>query len=218
MMTLRFSLANQTMFEQSVRAARPTAGQTAWMRLLRLAVDEMTLPDAVTGITLRAENVAGLSDKQGDMFDRGFSTAHAAEEAIAQLLDDQGAVVVVPDNTRHPLLDRRTAWTPLHASQVLEYASHDPPTPSLILQLLPTPRRIAVMTEDRRDHQVPRRYRDGNDSYRIVEVAGPDRVSGGQWEDGYVREYFRCVNAHGTLVWLYRDVRSGAWYLHGWWD
>jgi protein ImuB len=49
-------------------------------------------------------------------------------------------------------------------------------------------------------------------------AAGPDRVSGGQWEDGYAREYFRALGEDGTLVWLYRDGVDGGWYLHGWWD
>jgi len=22
----------------------------------------------------------------------------------------------------------------------------------------------------------------------------------------------------GGLVWLYRDARADAWYIHGWWD
>jgi protein ImuB len=217
-MTLHFSLANQTSYEHPVRAARATAGQSAWMRLFRLALEEIVLPDGVTGITLRVTNVAELGDKQGDIFDRGFTTAHAAEEAIAQLLDDQGAIVAEPDNTRHPLLDRRTTWIPLQASQISEYTPCDRPTPALVLQLLPTPRRITVSTLVRRDHEVPHTYRDGNTVYKVVDVAGPDFVSGEQWDRGYTREYFRCVTHQGALVWLYRDTRTGAWYLHGWWD
>jgi hypothetical protein len=22
----------------------------------------------------------------------------------------------------------------------------------------------------------------------------------------------------GGMVWLYRDARADAWYIHGWWD
>jgi protein ImuB len=61
------------------------------------------------------------------------------------------------------------------------------------------------------------RYRDRR-WVRVRTAAGPDRVSGGQWEDGYAREYFRALGEDGTLVWLFRDGVDGGWYLHGWWD
>jgi hypothetical protein len=94
--------------------------------------------------------------------------------------------------------------------------------PHLILQLSPSPREITVETAPRRDHFVPARYRDAAGWHEIVQAAGPDRVSGGQYDSlrTYAREYFRCVTSDGALVWLFRDARGkgGGWYLHGWWD
>jgi hypothetical protein len=87
----------------------------------------------------------------------------------------------------------------------------------LTLQLLDEPRQVVVETARRRDHQVPVRYRDGK-WHAIVNAAGPDRVSGGQWDASYAREYFRAVTSEGTLVWLFRDAGRERWYLHGWWD
>ena len=93
-----------------------------------------------------------------------------------------------------------------------------PPEAKLTLCLLPEPRAVAVVAAVRRDHGVPVRYQDGGEWREIVSAAGPDRVSGGQWDAPYAREYFRCVTDAGTLVWLYRDARDEQWYLHGWWD
>jgi protein ImuB len=222
-MTMIFSLANRESFEHLVRPARSTASHKAWMRLIRTHLERITLPDGVVGITIRVESVTGEVERQGDIFDRGFATASAAEETIAQLLDDQGAVVVTPRNTRHPLIDRRTEWVsqdPSQASariQLRERVVKATAAPSLTLQLLPEPRRIAVTTKRRRDHQVPLQYRD-KQWMMIISAAGPDRVSGGQWAEPYAREYFRCVTDDGMMVWLYRDARSDEWYLHGWWD
>jgi len=222
-MTMIFSLANRESFEHLVRPARSTASHKAWMRLIRTHLERITLPDGVVGITIRVESVTGEVERQGDIFDRGFATARAAEETIAQLLDDQGAVVVTPRNTQHPLIDRRTEWVsqePSQASariQLRERVVKATAAPSLTLQLLPEPRRIAVTTKRRRDHQVPVQYRDKQWT-TIMSAAGPDRVSGGQWAEPYAREYFRCVTDDGMMVWLYRDARSDEWYLHGWWD
>ena len=97
-------------------------------------------------------------------------------------------------------------------------ARASPGETTLTLQLLPEPRRISVSTARRRDDEIPRAFRDEKNVRKLVQVAGPDRVSGSRWDEPYAREYFRCVAEDGGLVWLYRDARDGAWYLHGWWD
>lgn len=222
-MTMIFSLANRESFEHLVRPARSTSSHRAWMRLIRTHLESITLPDGVVGMTIRVESVTGEVERQGDIFDRGFATARAAEETIAQLLDDQGAVVVTPRNTRHPLIDRRTEWISQEPSQASarirpgERVVKATAAPRLTLQLLAEPRRVAARTKRRRDHQVPVQYRD-REWMTITSAAGPDRVSGGQWADPYAREYFRCVTDDGMMVWLYRDAREDRWYLHGWWD
>jgi protein ImuB len=222
-MTMTFSLANRESFEHLVRPARSTSSHKAWMRLMRTHLERIALPDGVVGITIRVESVTGEVERQGDIFDRGFATARAAEETIAQLLDDQGAVVVTPHNSQHPLIDRRTEWVsqePAQASariQLRERVVKATAAPRLTLQLYAEPRRVAVKTKRRRDHQMPVEYRD-KEWLEITSAAGPDRVSGGQWADPYAREYFRCVTDDGMMVWLYRDAREDAWYLHGWWD
>lgn len=222
-MMMVFSLANRETLEHLVRPARSTASHKAWMRLMRSHLERLSLPDGVVGISVRVEAVTGEMEKQGDIFDRGFATARAAEETIAQLLDDQGAVVVTPRNSRHPLIDRRTEWLsqePSQASsriQLRERVVKATAAPRLTLQLLPEPRRVAVTTRRRRDHDMPVRYRD-KEWMTLVSAAGPDRVSGGQWTEPYAREYFRCVADDGMMVWLFRDARDEGWYLHGWWD
>ena len=222
-MTMSFSLANRETYDHLVRPARSTASHNAWMRLIRTHLERITLPDGVVGITMRVDAVTGEVERQGDIFDRGFATARAAEETIAQLLDDQGSVVVTPRNTQHPLIDRRTEWVsqePAQASariQLRERVVKATAAPRLTLQLLPEPRRVAVTTKKRRDHQMPVQYRD-KEWMTLVSAAGPDRVSGGQWAEPYAREYFRCVTEDGMMVWLFRDAREDEWYVHGWWD
>ena len=217
-MTLVFSLANRTAYEHLVRPSRSTASRKAWMRLIRTHLDRIELPDSVTGILLRVEAITGEVERQGDIFDRGFATARATEETVAQLLDDQGAVIVVPSNSQHPLLEKRTSWQtqePAHAARA-HMMKESRADPQLTLQLFAAPRRIVVKTARRRDHDLPVKYRDSEDWVLIETAAGPDRVSGEQWGSCFAREYFRCVNENGTLVWIYRE--KGEWYLHGWWD
>jgi hypothetical protein len=228
-MSIVFALGNRTHRTHLIRSSRPSAEQKRWMRLVREALDTITLPDAVMGVTLRVESVTGNNGPQGDLFDRGFASAPAVEGAIIQLTDDQGDVVVTPDNSEHPLLELRTTWrtrAPSDDDRGTVYLPTNAParqktdTPALTLQLLPTPKTVTVDTTARRDHVVPVRYLDDNEWHDIVEVAGPDRVSGGQWSDAYSREYFRCVREDGMMVWLFRGAQqqSADWFLQGWWD
>lgn len=217
-MALVFALGNRTQRTHVVRSSRPSAEQKRWMRLVREALDTLTLPDVVMGVTLRVESVTGNEGAQGDLFDRGFASAPMVEDAITQLTDDQGDVVVEAVNSLHPLVEERTVWKSRGAG-----SAHPPsaaPRPSLTLQLLPTPKVVTVSTEARRDHDVPVRYLDGNEWHDIVEAAGPDRVSGGPWKTKDEREYFRCVREDGMMVWLYHGAQqqSSDWFLHGWWD
>jgi len=223
-LALVFSLANQKQSTHRIRFTRPTSSRKTWMHQIRTMLERVTFGEAVVGVLLRVESVAAKRSPQGDLFDRGFASAGATEEALAQLVDDQGEILLAPERSGHVLLDRRTRWVAESPATLVERsgsevgAGRDRALPRLTLQLLPEPRSIAVITSERRDHQVPVRYRDESIWHELADVAGPDRVSGGHWEETYAREYFRGVRDDGVMVWLYRDAREDRWYFHGWWD
>ena len=230
-LALVFTLLDRSHPMYRIRSSRPSGDRIRWLRLLRAELERITLTDLVTGISLRVESVTGNDGAQGDLFDRGFASAGAVEATLAQLADDYGDPAVTPQVSGHPLADRRTEWTALDPSSVVTRApragsGEQSSTPQLTLQLLESPRPIAVVTAARRDVEVPLRYRDDGRWHQLVDVAGPDRVSGGQWEQrgGYAREYFRGVREDGMMVWIYegggRREEGGKkeWFLHGWWD
>jgi hypothetical protein len=242
---LRLPLANGSIWERTLKTARPTADRAAWLRLARALLERLTVPDSVVGVGVEVEATEAAGAVQGDLFDVGFATASAVEGALARVIEDQGPVALVPVTSGHPLAEVRGEYRPLAVREALGGArsaaaapqppatapqpSSTAPEPSLTampatdepvgltLQLLDEPRQVVVETARRRDHQVPVRYRDGK-WHAIVNAAGPDRVSGGQWDASYAREYFRAVTSEGTLVWLFRDAGRERWYLHGWWD
>lgn len=223
-LALVFSLANGTCSTHRVRFTRPTSSRKIWMRQIRALLDHIAFGDAVVGVLLRVDSVAAKRTPQGDLFDRGFASAGVTEEALAQLVDDQGEILVAPQRSGHVLLERRTRWVAESPATLVDRGGmavgtiHAPAAPHLTLQLLPHPEPIVVETEERRDHRVPVRYRESTLWHELIDVAGPDRVSGGHWDEVYAREYFRGVTGDGVLVWLFRDAVEGRWFLHGWWD
>jgi hypothetical protein len=209
---LDFALANRRHAIHPLRAARPSADRRRWMRLVRDALERIVLADSVTAVDVRVVQATGNEGVQGDLFDRGFASAEAVEDSLAALVDDQGEVLVEPNNSRHPLVDQRTIWKAVEpesvARRVLDPTK--PAAPALSLQLHSPPQPIRVVTRPRRDHRMPIRYRDSRGWHNLVEAAGPDRVSGAGWEEPFAREYFRCVREDGAMVWMYRGDAAKA--------
>lgn len=244
---LELPLANGETWDRTLRPARPTASRDTWLRMIRALLDRLTVPDAVAGMRLEVPSTEAAAVRQGDLFDRGFATASAVEAAVARLAERQ-VWPVAPESDGHPLVERRGRWKrqPVTAVSKLPAArgpegadagraadgqgpgTRDGPGTAgpgdgresgLTLQLLPEPRRLRIETTLRRDHEVPVRLRDRRGWQDVLMAAGPDRISGGQWESSsYAREYYRCVTDEGVPLWIYRDALDGAWYLHGWWD
>lgn len=46
-------------------------------------------------------------------------------------------------------------------------------------------------------------------------VVGPDRITGEWWEDSIVRDYFLARRHDNVPLWIYRDLHSKAWFVHG---
>jgi protein ImuB len=216
-------LANGEGWERTIRPARPTASRETWLRLIRGLLERLTVPDAVTGVGLEIGATEPAAVRQGDLFDRGFATATAVEAALARLVE-RAVAPVEPETSGHPLVERRGKWVDQRAANgELRTASCEliraVSQAGVALQLLAEPRRLVVESVPRRDHEVPVRLRDRSGWREVAMAAGPDRISGGRWEEeAYAREYYRCVTDEGVLLWVYRDGREGAWYLHGWWD
>lgn len=50
----------------------------------------------------------------------------------------------------------------------------------------------------------------------LVLEAGPERIESGWWDGADVRrDYYVASDRRGARLWVFRDLRSGGWYLHG---
>jgi len=225
-LTLTLSLENRTTIVQQVGAARSTAQRTVWLRLMRRALERITLPDRVTGIAVQVDAVGAPAVRQGDLFDLGFASAQAAESAVAHVMDLQGDAVVGLVRSEHPLMERRVDWVVeenQEAQGLRPKAQLLRPLalgllPTLHPLLLPAPREIGVVTRLRRGFAIPVRYVDNGVPWPLKDSLGPHCISGDRWSERVAREYHQGVRADGVIVLLYRDVLSDQWYLAGWWD
>ncbi len=57
---------------------------------------------------------------------------------------------------------------------------------------------------------------DGHEIIRVRRSWGPERIETGWWRGKTVcRDYWRIETEPGAQLWIYRDRRSGKWFLHG---
>ncbi len=55
--------------------------------------------------------------------------------------------------------------------------------------------------------------------HTVTEAIGPERLESGWWRGPSTRrDYFRMTTKAGSWFWIYRDLNSGQWYLHGTFD
>ena len=221
-MVLEFGLADRSRVELPIRASHPTADRKTWLRVIRVALEPVTFSAPAMRIGLRVDAAAPVADRQGDLFDTGFSTERATEAALAHLLDKQGDAIVLAESSLHPLPERRTTWrTDTHGRftpRILPGAGGDLEAPRLGIQLHAEPRSITVWSVIRRGSPIPDRYYDGTRNYALSVSLGPDRISGGFGDAEYDRDYFQGVRHDGVMVLLYRDRLADSWWLAGWWD
>jgi protein ImuB len=52
-----------------------------------------------------------------------------------------------------------------------------------------------------------------------IAAAHPERIESGWWDDKDIeRDYYIVRTNNGADLWVFRDLRDSAWYLHGFWS
>ncbi len=84
-------------------------------------------------------------------------------------------------------------------------------------RLLSPPQAIEVLTLA--PEGLPAQFKLQQQPYTVTRYWGPERLESGWWRGPSVRrDYFRIETEHGAWWWLYRDMQTNHWYLHGVFD
>ncbi len=66
---------------------------------------------------------------------------------------------------------------------------------------------------------LPAQFKSNQQPYSVIQYWGPERIESGWWRGPSVRrDYFRVETEHGAWWWIYRDMQTNLWYLHGVFD
>ena len=222
----------------SAGVVKPTQSAELMFEVLSLRLETLPLTEPVSAISMTAQTVAIPVSRQRDLFSPTEHIRPQEELAtlIARLSNRMGPqsvrtvriqadprpeyslaldpVIANADSTeRAPqsehLLQRLTEPDP-DASKNPERTFPRP------LRLLAAPQQIAG--RDCNDHP-PEQISVYGQQRRIVELQGPERIQTAWWTDKPChRDYFRAITETGGQLWIYRDLQTSIWYLHGLFD
>lgn len=187
-------------------AGRPHTDAATWERLSQLRLERLTLPAAVTALTLSVPerlplplgNLSLLPELQA------AETRQEQQQALlAQLRARLGA-------------ERCRQWQPCDDHRP-EAAQHPGPTPTatadlprptgtapLPLWLLPRPQAITRLADGQLLWQG-----------RLTLLHGPRRLATQWWDRPVERDYYTARHDSGALYWLYHDREHGDWFVQG---
>lgn len=216
--TLERSDCDPAAFELVVSRFSRDAKHLWW--LLRPKLEKVHLGFGVESITLTALDVGRLAHEPIEH--PAFGTMHRDAnlkrdfaQAIDILTNRLGADAV----TRVELVDshcpeRASRHVPVFAPVRRERATPlDADRPTM---LWPRPELVEVlaMTPDGPLARVKRRGR----MWRVLTCIGPERISHEWWRgQGATRDYFKVQDEQGRWWWIFHEMETSRWYVHGCW-
>ncbi len=191
-------------------ALQQAAGVRLLPDLLRLRLASRALSAMVSTLVLEAELVPGREPGGTDLLGQALTPGSEMAGLLARLRARLGAdavqgLALVPEH--RPERAWRFLPDPLATRAMpdsLPPGGHGPAHRERPVWLLPTAEPLAEVS----GHPVWR------GALRLER--GPERIETGWWDGGDIRrDYYLASNRGGALLWIYRDLRSRAWYLHG---
>lgn len=185
-----------TCFEQGLLSASRDADHI--LAMLRERIERVSLPEPVTALALRVDDCPPFAEQTGELL--GERTPHADRQLLERLRNRLGeqqvqGLCALPDYRPE------RAWgycVPGDGDADIATRGLQPPW------LLQQPQPLAVH-EDRPDYGGP---------VRLSSL--PRRIESGWWDGADVaRDYFVGLSQGGERLWVFRDRRSGRWFLHG---
>jgi len=185
---------------------RQPAGPDAAGRLpglLRLRLEGLALSAPVTRLTLQADLEPAAAPAGTDLLGAALQPGDGLPALLDRLRARLGGPAVQGLALRAEHRPER-AFCPVPEPGAGGSPATGLPRRPRPVWLLPEPRGLALVA--------------GQPAWQgaLCLEAGPERIESGWWDGGDIRrDYYRASNARGAMLWIYQDLRTRRWYLHG---
>lgn len=206
-----------------IELLQPTLDRKHLLELLQLRLESVRLLEPIVGAKLSVLEEAPLPQQQQVLFAELSPPTESPAwtmlvERLAGRLGAEQVTAVRPHSDHDPTRAWKAApWPRSNSRRRTASAKPIPPLPPRPTRLFPQPRAIRVLALAPEGH--PQRFHDRDWESRVVRSWGPERIETGWWRGPSLRrDYFRVETDAGTHAWLFRDLRTRRWFLHGWFD
>ncbi|HTN74524.1 MAG TPA: DNA polymerase Y family protein [Pirellulaceae bacterium] len=217
---------------------RPSAEASHFLELLRLQGEALRLRGAVGRVGLAAVTTSRLEQRQRELFagahDRLIEESAALINRLSNRLGRERVTrvrltrEVLPERACEllPLSQHDDASPPAYSKRLTQRRDSEKTRSPIIIQpqansrpllLLPEPVRLAAIFVT--SEGLPQRFIYQRQPHVIARSWGPERIETAWWRGPQVRrDYHRVEVADGRRFWLFHELRSGQWFLHGHFD
>ncbi|HEX4881065.1 MAG TPA: DNA polymerase Y family protein [Porticoccaceae bacterium] len=186
-----------------LQLAGPRGDLRHLLELTRLGFARLRLSAPVTALALHCDDLHPPSELQDDLLG---ALAPTTDARALQALCDRLAARLGTDAIRQPRAHDEhlpELASVLRPPSTTATAAPSPPCAPRPLWLLETPLPLGA--------PAGKPSLDGP----LVLESGVERIEGQWWQSPASRDYHRARTLDGRRCWLYRDRRTGAWFLHG---
>jgi protein ImuB len=182
---------------------RPAADVSYLLELARLRLDATRLSAPVVALLVQADLFQAGADTGNDLFGTGSGAAGKSLELLERLRMRLGmhsvfGVRAVPEHRPE------SAWASVTGQPPSPGPEYRQPIAARPVWMLAEPLKLKVAQ--------------GRPVYRdVLDLGGgPERIETGWWDGRDIRrDYYIARNRRGMRLWVFRDYRESAWYLHG---
>jgi protein ImuB len=201
----------------TVSLFRPSADVSHLKELAVMQLDRVRLPGPIDLVTLGVISSAPLSTWQQELFD---SSKREDRRHVGLLIDKlsnrlgrEAVVRAVPQAEAQPEIAVR--YEPLAGARASKTKQRFKSLPRpLRLETSPVPIEVIGVAP----YGPPKQFH-YQQNYVIAHAWGPERIQTGWWRGHYVqRDYYKVETAEGKRFWIFRELRSRNWFLHGAFD
>ena len=207
----------------SVGFVRPSASAERLRELIELQLEQQVLPAEVVCIHLHAEELRPLGARQRLFFDDEGDAAELTVllERMAGRLGEDAILRPQLQQEHQPELSVHwhSALTSGVAGAGRSEAKEAPVNAGSGLAKRPLflrPQPVSLQVVSLSPESPPVRFQWDGVEYAVTRCRGPERIETGWWRQRHVcRDYYMVETSDGRRFWLFRERRSGAWFLHG---
>jgi len=219
----QFVLTDQSRMRIHVGLFRPSVDATHWKELLQMQLDRQTIADTVQRVELTVSVSASLEHRQACLLEDApreipGQLAHLVDRMSNRLGRDTvlGARLIA-----EPQAERALRYVPLTGQQakiplssVAARKRHHHAAGLRPLHVTAPPQRLH--TTKLPTTEPPASFGYQGRTYHVASYWGPERIETGWWQGQLIRrDYYQVEDEHGSRFWLFRDLASHTWFLHG---